>query len=200
MVAVDAVVEAFPQITEIESEELREQVVDAWGVAMEENDIHDLDEVYWFPPAQNALGIPDENLVDHVREVIDGSMQLAEQLRVSRDADVSVDIVTAGAVVHDVSKLYEFRGLETTELGELLVHPHYGVAVTARVGLPVSVQHIVLSHSPQTAVDPVTLEAEIVCRIDQICGSAIRATADGVCEKPRQGVVSRRGRIGVRYW
>ncbi len=170
--------EAFPQITEITDDGLREQVVDAWVVAMDDNDIRELESVYWFPPAQNELGIPDENLVDHVREVIDGSMHMAEQLLASRDADISVDIVTAGAVVHDVSKLYEFTGLETTDLGELLVHPHYGVSVTAQVGLPVSVQHIVLSHSPQTAVEPTTLEAEIVCRIDQICGSAIRATAE----------------------
>lgn len=177
MGSIDAVMEAFPQISDITNEELRAQVVDAWVVAMDENDIQELESVYWFPPVQNELGIPDENLVDHVREVIDGSIALARQLRASRDVDVSIDVVTAGAVVHDVSKLHEFAGLETTELGELLVHPHYGVYVAARVGLPVSVQHIVLSHSPQTAVEPATIEAEIVSGIDHICAAAIRVGA-----------------------
>lgn len=174
----EVVFEAFPQIREIQSVELRDQVVEAWVVAMEDNGIRELESVYWFPPVQNELGIPDENLVDHVRDVIDGSRQMAKQLRESRDADISIDVVTAGAVVHDVSKLYEFAELETTDLGDLLVHPHFGVSVAARVGLPVVVQHIVLSHSPQTAVAPATLEAEIVCRVDQICGSAIRVTGD----------------------
>jgi hypothetical protein len=102
--------------------------------------------------------------------------------RVSRlarndDLEVDLDTVIAGALVHDVSKLYEFDGMERTEVGELLGHPCYGVAVVSRANLPVEIAHVVLSHSPRTSVEPATLEAELVRRADEAAAASIRAGA-----------------------
>lgn len=174
---------AFPEIDDVEDEELREGVRRAWVMAIEETGVDDLPSVPWLPPEQERLGIPDETLVDHVRDVVAGSVALAESLVESRRGrtEVSMDLVLAGALVHDVSKPYEYASSGEagesgeTEVGRLLGHPHYGVHVAAAAGLPAEVQHVVLAHSPRSAVEPATLEAEVVTRVDRVAAVAIRA-------------------------
>ncbi|MWG35941.1 HD domain-containing protein [Halomarina oriensis] len=166
--------DAFPELDRIADDDLRAGVVRAWATAMADNDVVDLATVPWFPPVQRELGIDDEYLVDHVRDVTAGAIALAETLTERRSPDLSLDLVVAGALVHDVSKLYEYHGDEETAVGDLLGHPHFGVHVVAAAGLPVELQHVVLSHTSRTSVDPATLEAEVVRRADEVAASAIR--------------------------
>lgn len=166
--------DAFPELDRIEDDTLRAGVVRAWTATMAENGVDDLDAVPWLPPVQRELGIDDEYLVDHVRDVTTGALALAETLVDRRDPDLSMDLVVAGALVHDVSKLYEYHDDEETAVGDLLGHPHFGVHVVAAAGLPVDLQHVVLAHTSRTSVDPATLEAEIVRRADEVAASAIR--------------------------
>lgn len=84
------------------------------------------------------------------------------------DADIDHDLVAAGALVHDVSKFYEFTDEGTARLNDLTPHPHYAVHVIARAGLGVELQHIALAHTSQTSVEPATMEARIVQSADQI--------------------------------
>ena len=102
---------------------------------------------------------------------------LAETLQERRSVDLSIYTVVAGALVHDVSKLYEFDGMESTKIGTLLGHPYYGVYVVAAAGLPVELAHIVLSHTHRTGVEPATLEAIIIRQADNVAAAAIRARA-----------------------
>jgi putative nucleotidyltransferase with HDIG domain len=164
---------AFPELTAIEDSDLRTSVRRAWETAMTDNAIDDLELLPWFPPAQRDLDLPDETLVPHVRDVTQGALALAETL-LDRGYDLSLDTVIAGALVHDISKLYEFDGMDDTDVERLLGHPHYGVHVVSQAGLPVEIAHIVLSHTRRTAVDPATIEAEIVRRADEVAASAIR--------------------------
>jgi HD superfamily phosphodiesterase len=173
----DAVRAAFPEIDEIDDEHLRSGVLDAWATAMDEAGVTDLDAVPWLPPTQRDLGIEDATLVAHVRDVTAGAVALADTLVERRNASVDLDTVLAGALVHDVSKLAEFDGMERTAVGDLLGHPYYGVHVVARADLPVELAHVVLSHTSRTTVEPATLEAEIVKRADEVAAAAIRATA-----------------------
>lgn len=170
----------FPELEGIEDERLRAGVSKAWTTAADENglEIDEIGAVPWFPPGQTALGIAPEGatLVDHVRDVTACALSLADVLSERRpDLELDLETVLAGALVHDVSKLYEFHGMERTEIGELLGHPYFGVAVAARADLPAEILHIALSHSRRTAVEPATLEAEIVCRADRVAAAAIRA-------------------------
>lgn len=173
----DEIERAFPLLDSIEDDELREGVRNAWLAAIEDNEIESLESVPWFPPAQRDLDLPDETLVAHVQDVTAGAVALAESIIDQRDADIDMDILLAGALVHDVSKLYEFDGMDETPVGTLLGHPHYGVHVVAAAGLPVGVAHIVLSHTSRTAVEPATLEAELVRRADEAAAAAIRYEA-----------------------
>jgi HD superfamily phosphodiesterase len=172
--------EIFPEIETIEDETLRANVASAWRIAADDNglDIVDLETVPWFPPAQEKHGIEGATLVDHVRDVTACAVGLAESLSERRSAPaLDLDTIVAGALVHDVSKLYEFDGMDPTAIGELLGHPYYGVAVAARAELPHEMLHIVLSHTHRTAVEPATLEAEIVRRADEVAAAGIRAAS-----------------------
>jgi putative nucleotidyltransferase with HDIG domain len=167
----------FPRLDTIGNDDLRTGVCEAWSSAIEDNDIASLESVPWFPPAQRDLDLPDETLVAHVRDVTAGAVALAEVLVDRRDVNVRMDTLIAGALVHDVSKLYEFDGMAETPVQRLLGHPYYGVHVVAAAGLPIEIAHIVLSHTSRTAVEPATLEAEIVRRADEVAAAAIRSEA-----------------------
>ena len=165
----------FPEIEGIEDDGLRTGVATAWMTAAGVNGLNvaDLLEQPGLPPERRAED--PERLVDHVRDVTACAVGLVESLLERRpDIAVDLDIVIAGALVHDVSKLYEFDREARTELGDLLGHPYYGVAVVSQANLPVAVAHVVLSHSPKTSVEPATLEAELVGRADEAAAAAAR--------------------------
>ena len=165
----------FPEIEGIEDDGLRAGAATAWTTAAGVNglDVADLPEQPWLPPERRAED--PERLVDHVRDVTACAVGLAESLLERRpDVAVDLDTVIAGALVHDVSKLYEFDREARTELGDLLGHPYYGVALVSQANLPVAVAHVVLSHSPKTSVEPATLEAELVGRADEAAAAAAR--------------------------
>lgn len=178
MVPADTLTEIFPEITAIEDQDLRDQVLAAWQIACDETGITPgtLRGLQWQPPEQARLGIEDADLVEHVRAVTQGARALGEVMIERRGEDLSLDVVHAGGLVHDVSKLYEYdysTGRHTA-IGDRVGHPHYGLYVAGSVGLPVDVLHIIISHSSRTGVEPATLEAEIVRRADEVAAAAIR--------------------------
>lgn len=170
--------DCFPEVDDIEADELREGVVEAWLTGAREGDIEDLRELPWLPPTERDLGITgEETLVGHVRDVAACARALADALVARRDTGLDRDLLLAGALVHDVSKLVEFDGAEPTATYDLLGHPHYGVHLVAAAGLPVELSHVVLSHTPRTTVEPAFLEAALVRRADEVAASTIRAGA-----------------------
>lgn len=184
----DDIRRALPEIDGIEDDDLAAAVVEAWAIALEENGSPELDSLKWFEPYQARLGLDDEYLVDHVRDVTAAATAVAESLVETRDAPIDLDVVVAGALVHDISHTAEFDGEEWTPVGELLGHPHYGVYVARKAGLPVEVEHIVLSHPPSTSTDPATLEAEVVAHVDATVASAIKARSyDNLLDAPAAG-------------
>lgn len=180
--AAHSIQSTFPEVAAIDDDGLKSKVVDAWATSMRENDIDDLPEVPWLPPTQRELSLPRESLVDHVRDVTSCAVALAETLSERRDGTVSLDMdtVIAGSLVHDVSKLAEFDGMDGTEIYDLLGHPYYGVHIAARANMGPEYAHIILSHTDRTPVEPATIEAALVKHADEIAAAAIRwqVTAD----------------------
>lgn len=171
------IITAFPEIKEIEDDSLRNGVIDAWIAAGRETGIDDITTVPWFPPAQEEWGLDDEYLVDHIRDVTACAIALAETLEDRRGASFSLDTIIAGSLVHDISQLAEFDGHTETSVYDLLGHPYYGVYPVLEADLPVELAHIVLSHTNQTAVEPATIEAELVKRADEIVLATVRSHA-----------------------
>lgn len=194
--------DVFPSYDEIDDPALCAGVRDAYALALAENGWGDLRAVPWLPDEQARLGLPDETNVEHVNDVAALATALADELLARRpDLGLDRDLVVAGALVHDISKLYEFspegaadgdgvaadttdadatdddRRSAGTDYYDLLGHPYVGVHVCEAAGLPVALSHIVLSHTGRTSVDPATLEAEVVKRADEVAAAAIRSRA-----------------------
>ncbi len=163
----DDVEGVFPELDDIEDDDLREGVVNSWVVALEENGAPDLESYPWYGAYQAELGLEDETLVEHVRDVTAVATAIADVLLERRpDLDLDRDVVIAGALIHEISHVGEFDGYEWSEVGDLLSHPYYGIHVVRAGGLPPIFEHIVLTHTIQTDVAPATLEAKIVATSD----------------------------------
>jgi len=194
--------DVFPSYDEIDDPALRAGVRDAYALALAETGWDDLRAVPWLPDEQARLGLPDETNVEHVNDVAALATALADELLARRPGlGLDRDIVVAGALVHDISKLYEFspegaaagdgraadatdadatdddRSSVGTDYYDLLGHPYVGVHVCEAAGLPVALSHIVLSHTGRTSVEPATPEAEVVKRADEVAAAAIRSRA-----------------------
>ena len=130
----EAIETAFPELDRIEGDDLREGVFNAWAAAMADNEVTDLGAFRGFPgpagfgPLQWVPGFP--------RPGRNGGVALAlfENPTEQRAPDVSIDLLVVGALVHDVSKLYEFDGMASTAVERLLGHPYYGVPASAASG------------------------------------------------------------------
>lgn len=170
--------DCFPELDAIADDDLRAGVVRAWRGGATQAGVTDLTMLPWLPPTERRLGIVGEaSLVDHVRDVVACARALATTLADRRGTDIDGDLLVAGALVHDVSKLAEFNGHDPTPTYDLLGHPYYGVHIVAAAGLPVELGHIVLSHTSRTTVEPAFLEAALVRRADEVAATAIRAGA-----------------------
>ncbi len=168
----------FPELDRIDDPDVRAGVRECWEVARDDADVESLASVPWLPPTQRELDLPDETLVGHVHDVVAGAVALGESLEQTRGATVDYDLLVGGALVHDVSKLYEFDGMTDTEVYDLLGHPYYGVVTVTNAGLPVEYAHIVLSHTSRTTVEPAFLEAELIKRADEAAARDIRLRAE----------------------
>lgn len=163
---------AFPELDEIADAELRAQVVRVWEDALAESDFDDIHDLPWWPPHQEIVG--EEWHVPHVRDVVACALALTDALNGRQGTlDVDRDVVVAGALLHDVSKLFEIDGVERAPFDDLLPHPHFAVHLLAEAGLSTHLQHVALAHSGGSAVEPKTMEALVVQTADFVAANSI---------------------------
>jgi putative nucleotidyltransferase with HDIG domain len=171
------IVDIFPEIGAIESEEIRNVTEKSWEIVQTENPNESIAKILWAPHFADDVG--EQNFVRHVRSVTRLAMDITETLTASRDCDVNVDHVIAGALLHDISKPFEHAAGSHTKLRELLGHPHFGIYVLETAGVPREIQHISLAHTPRSGVPPKTIEAVIVKYADEIDTFGIYAESQG---------------------
>jgi putative nucleotidyltransferase with HDIG domain len=84
--------------------------------------------------------------------------------------DINRDHLLAGALLHDVGKLLEFReeggAFVKSELGRMLRHPFSGAALAYELGLPPAVVHVVATHAREGEGARATPEAIIIHHAD----------------------------------
>lgn len=162
----------FPEVDEIERDQLRTMVLEVWDSAVADGNFDDITEVPWWPPHEESVG--EETQVQHIRDVTACAIAITDALSRRRSAlSIDRDAVVAGALLHDISKLFEIADRELTELHELLPHPHYGIHLLNEIGFSTEIQHIVLAHSDRSGVAPKTIEAKIVAVADEIAVDGI---------------------------
>jgi putative nucleotidyltransferase with HDIG domain len=143
----------FPELEQIEDEELRAKVASTWLEAIEKGEwgITELEKVPF------TLLIPEcsVNLVDHTRAVTQTALRVAGALLdfYKGKVEIDLDLLIAGGILHDVGKILEYgkeKGKAVkSKTGKLLRHPFSGAALAYKHGLPEEVVHMIATHAKE---------------------------------------------------
>jgi putative nucleotidyltransferase with HDIG domain len=154
----------LPELKEIRDPELRDGVLKTWELALERGgwQVADLEQIPF-----TLLTPTKVSLVEHTRRVTRMALAAARER-----ADLNLDHVIAGGLLHDVGKLLEYERREgkvqKSRAGELVRHPVSGYALALEAGLPLEVAHIVLAHSEEGEKVKRTPEAILIHHCDFI--------------------------------
>ena len=180
----DHVRNAFPEIADIEDEELRDQVTEAWVLGLERGGWRDVEDIPY------AWNIHEVTNVEHVRGVTRIAVASAKIQRDFHGADPDLDTIRAACLLHDVGKCYEYvehvdevllDDPDPTYATEDVPHSLSGYALAHEVGCPLAVQRAIphfLGEVPRR-----TLEAELVKSANSASSNAITQSAMGITLK-----------------
>lgn len=162
----------FPEFELIQDSEIKEKTIRVWQEAVKGGGWK-IEDLYQMPFTLLIENTP-VNIIDHTRAVILCCLKIAEVLNEEYREKISInrDFLLAGALLHDVGKLFEYkregeRFLKSEE-GKLLRHPLSGALFASRFGLPQEVIQIIATHSKEGDGARKTVEAVIVNHADFI--------------------------------
>lgn len=157
-----------PEIQNISSKELREKVVSAWTMALEQTSFDSL----------RSLGEHEGiSTAEHVRGVTAIAIGIVKNIKNTfPDFSVNMDTLIAGALCHDIGKPFEYDPNNRNNWerdkwktgNPALRHSVYGAHITLNAGLSLEIVHIVGSHSVEGTYLQRSLEAAIVHYADKI--------------------------------
>lgn len=163
-------VSLFPELNLIKNHELRVRVADTWQDAIDSGGwkAEDLKKIPF------TLLIPGVkfDLVHHTRAVTQTAVKIAETLiaNYGKAVKLDMDILVAGAILHDVGKLLEYakhgKSIGKSDFGALLRHPFSGQAIAYKHGLPAAVLHMIAYHSKEGDLGKRITEAIVVHHAD----------------------------------
>ena len=92
--------------------------------------------------------------------------------------DINDDLLIAGALLHDVSKMVEQSPAEgkpgvDSRIGEELMHGSYGAHLALNAGLPLDIINIISVHSPKIKKIPHNVEGIFICYADLAAFDAV---------------------------
>jgi putative nucleotidyltransferase with HDIG domain len=133
----------FPMIEKIQDTELKTKVVQCWRIAQTRGGWSSLDDIPFTLLVPNA-----GSFIDHVNRVTEMAYVIGQ-----KRGDVDMDILLAGALLHDVGKLLEYEKVDNdvqkSPLGKILRHPVSGAALAMEAGIDEKVVSIIASHSKE---------------------------------------------------
>ena len=167
----------FPELEWISDDSMRKKVADVWDEAAGKGGWSD-DEIEKIPFTLlvSAEGV---TLIQHTRLVTNICRSVAEQMKGMGGFDIDDDTLIAGALLHDVGKMLEYRKeggeVKVSRSGKLLRHPLSGMGLATRGDLPEEVCHIIAVHSREGEGSYRSPEAVILHHADFIAFETIKA-------------------------
>ena len=163
------VVSLLPEIELIAEAALRAQVAEIWVECWHESSWERIEDA----PKNPTLSGRRRPLVDHVRAVAQEAVAVADIVEARHGVVADRDTLLAAALLHDVSKLVEYRREDggsgaTSSFGELVQHAVYGAHKAIERGLSDELVHAIVSHTRRSGVAPRTLEAVILHYVDYL--------------------------------
>jgi putative nucleotidyltransferase with HDIG domain len=156
----ERVKELFPEAQLISDVTLREKVLKTWYEAWNMSPFEDPTETPFLEGILTEI-----NNVEHTRAVTIMSIQYAKTMKDFFNIDVNMDHLIAGAILHDIGKLFEFCNTPS-DLKRYFSHVMSAVYVASRFDLPLEVIHIIGMHSLEGNLFKRTTEAAIIHYID----------------------------------
>lgn len=156
----------FPELDLIADPGIRQAVARIWSQMWQDSEYTDINQV----PVSLKVGYPQ---VKHTQAVVRMALSIADIAHEVHGLPVRRDVLIAGALLMDASKVVEYRpGPDGThqrsDIGSQLPHGTYAAHLALRESLPLDVVHIVMAHSPNGGKAPATAEAHILDGLDQI--------------------------------
>jgi hypothetical protein len=145
----------------IANHQLRAGVEEIWQLS----EFKSIDEV----PSSVEIPYPH---VKHNRAVLALALATADVFERAHGLRVDRDLLLAAGLLQDVSKLVEYRptgtGTGYTERGQEFPHAFWAAHIALNHGLPDSVCHVILTHTPNAPTFPSSLEGKILYYVDQL--------------------------------
>jgi putative nucleotidyltransferase with HDIG domain len=166
----EEILEFLPEIGLIADPGLKDLTLTVWFKAVKKSGwtADDLKKM----PFTLLLKTTNVSLIEHTRAVTLSAVRIGEVMNQEYKGKILVDrdILLAGAILHDVGKLFEYtldQGvfIKSRE-GELLRHPISGAAFAYKYGLPQEIVHVIAAHSKEGDGGRRTIEAIIVNHAD----------------------------------
>lgn len=168
------VIQSLPLVKEIENEQLREKVVDAWVLSLSQNGYDRIDDMEGSGSRGSyVLG----NQAQHILCVTRLALAMAGIIGETYDKDMEIDrdLLLAAGLCHDVGKPYEYNRekcpaweAEPEKYGNPgLRHTLYGVHIALAAGLPEEIAHVCGCHSPEGELVQRSLLATIIHHADK---------------------------------
>ncbi len=171
----------FPELGWIGDPDLAAKVARVWEEAYARGGWkgNDIDAI----PFTLLVGETKITLVEHTRLVTSLCRAIAETMKTVGGIPLSNDHLIAGALLHDVGKLVEYRktseGFQVSRSGKLLRHPLSGMGLAMRGDLPEEVYHIIAVHSREGEGSYRSPEAIALHHADFIAFETIKAIGGG---------------------
>jgi len=132
----------LPLIKEIRNEEIKEKVKKCYEIAMKRSRWKSLEEIPFTLLIKNAYSYK-----EHVNNVTKMAYE------VGKIKNLSLDVLLAGALLHDIGKLLEYEKKEgktkKSSMGKYIRHPAIGAALAIEVGLDEKLVNIIYAHSKE---------------------------------------------------
>lgn len=161
----------LPEIGMISDAALAGQVRAVWEELWARSEFDSLEAL----PTSVEIAYP---FLPHTRAVIALCLSMADALERFHGTKVDRNVLLAACLLQDAAKVVEYRpraggGVEKTPLGEAMPHAFEAARIAAGRGVPLSVLHIIATHSPSAARLPRSLEGTIVYLADELDVTAI---------------------------
>lgn len=150
----DGVKQSFPILDEMDNEELKGKVIDAWALSLHKNGYTRIEEM---PGSGNPGGPVKGTQTEHILGVAKMSLAMLDILEETYNDSLGIDrdLLLAAALCHDVGKPFEYNPDNQKRWNDdprvsgkpALRHTLYGVHIALTVGLPEEVAHACGCHS-----------------------------------------------------
>lgn len=162
--AVEVMRKFFPLLDTFKDSELATKVASIWYDLWKDSKWERIEDAIFNPLC------PEVSLITHIRSVTHGAFEFAKIRNEVYGDELNFDILLAGALLHDVSKLLEYEpgenGAVKSKRGKLFQHGFLGAHKALTEGLPDEVVHILICHTADSRVIPQTPEALIIYCVD----------------------------------